>query len=287
MPMTGGAAGNAAQIEYWNSTAGPTWVALQEQLDRQIEPLGHAALTALAPAAGEAVLDIGCGCGQTSIDLAGRVGGTGRVLGVDVSSPMLEAARRRRLPAASARLEFRQADAQSDDLGPAAFDAAFSRFGVMFFADPVAAFSNVRRSLRPDARLCFVCWRPLADNPWMTIPFEAALPFLPPAAPADPHAPGPFAFADGDRVRTVLRAAGFASVTVNPFDAAVGGGDVEAALALSFKVGPLGAALRADPPLQARVAAAVRQRLQDCMTLRGVFMAAGVWIVLARNGTAA
>ena len=200
---------NAAQIDYWNTVASETWARFQEQLDRQVEPLGLAAMDALAPSDGEHVIDIGCGCGQTSLALASRVAPTGTVVGVDISKPMLEVARRRPRPIASSALTFRQLDAQTDDLGRVVFDAAFSRFGVMFFSDPVAAFANIKASLKPSGRLAFVCWRSLAENPWMQAPLQAALPFIPPVTPPDPTAPGPFAFADADRVRTILIKAEF------------------------------------------------------------------------------
>ena len=275
---------NAAQIDYWNATAGETLALFQEQLDRQIAPLGLEALRVLAPEVGERIIDIGCGCGQTSLDLARRVGRNGHVVGVDISAPMLDVARHRPLSGSALRPEFREVDAQSVDLGHAVFDAAFSRFGVMFFSDPVAAFSNIRRSLKPHGRLVFVCWRPLSENTWMLAPLSAALPFLPPPPPADPLAPGPFAFSDAARVRSILCDAGFGLVTIEPFDAMIGSGDIEQTLALTFKVGPLGAALRENPQQKGNVADAVREVLTHYATPAGVLMPAAVWIVLAHNG---
>ncbi len=277
---------NAAQIEYWNATAGETWALFQEQLDRQIAPLGMEALRVLAPAQGEAILDIGCGCGQTSLDLARRVGSAGRVVGVDISAPMLEVARRRQLSDLTRPPEFREVDAQSGALGHAVYDAAFSRFGLMFFSDPIVAFSNIRHALKPRGRLGFVCWRPLQENIWMLAPLNAALPLLPAAPPADPLAPGPFAFADAARVRSILQDAGFGSVTIKPFDVLIGSGDLEQTLALTFKVGPLGAALRENPDQKEKVADAVREALTHYATPAGVLMPAAVWIVLAHNGSA-
>jgi ubiquinone/menaquinone biosynthesis C-methylase UbiE len=195
---------NAAQAEFWNQTAGTTWVQLQDQLDRQIEGVGLEAMRALSPGPGECVLDVGCGCGQTTLELAARVGETGAVTGVDISTPMLEVARARPVPVGAARPQFRELDVQTGDLGRAAFDAAFSRFGVMFFAGPAAAFTNIRAALRPGGRLAFVGWRSVAENPMMSAPVAAAAPFLPPMPPSDPTAPGPFAFADSDRVRGIL-----------------------------------------------------------------------------------
>lgn len=287
--MTTAPTPNAAQIDYWNAAAGKTWAQFQEQLDRQIEPLGLEAMRILAPMPGQSILDVGCGCGQTSMELAVRVGASGSVLGVDISLPMLEVAHRRLIAHPLGGLEFRQADAQSADLGAQVFDAVYSRFGVMFFSDPVAAFVNIRRCLKRGGRMVFVCWRPLQDNPWMQIPFQAALPLLPPAAPSDPTtpsdpaAPGPFAFADPDRVRAILASAGFSSVSTLAFDTLIGGGDLDETLALTLRIGPLGAALREHPECKGRVEAAVRNALSMHMTARGVLMPGAVWIVVARN----
>ncbi len=274
---------NAAQVDYWNAAAGTTWARFQEQLDRQIDPLGLEAMRRLAPADRERILDIGCGCGQTSMQLADRVGAAGRVVGIDVSSPMLEVARRRCVAYAANRLEFRQADAQVADLGAGIFDAAYSRFGVMFFGDPLAAFLNIRRCLKPGGRVAFVCWRPLQDNAWMQIPLQAALPYLPPLAPPDPSAPGPFAFADAERVRAILVDAGYQGVSALPFDALIGAGDLDQSLELTLRIGPLGAALREHPDRKVALSGAVRQALSMHVTARGVLMPAAVWIVLARN----
>ena len=271
-------AGNAAQIDYWNATTGQTWAAFQTQLDRQLEPLGAEAMRVLSPAPGERILDIGCGCGHTSFALAARVGPSGAVLGVDISEPMLAVATARSGALAPA---FRQADAQADDLGAAGFDGAFSRFGVMFFSDPVAAFANIRRAVKPGGRLAFVCWRPLAENPWMYVPMEAARPLLPPLPPSDPTAPGPFAFADPARVRAILTDAGFGEVAVTPFDRRIGSGGMEETLAICRRVGPLGAALRENPDHAEAVLGVVREALAAYLTPEGVLMPAAVWIVSA------
>jgi len=271
---------NAAQIDYWNAQAGETWSRFNELLDRQIEPLGREAMRALAPQAGERILDIGCGCGQTTMALAERVGAAGAVVGADISRPMLEVARGRPLPAGARRPEFREADAQSDTLG--AFDAAFSRFGVMFFADPVAAFANIRAALTPRGRLAFVCWRPYAENPWMRIPMEAAEPFLGPPQPGDPTAPGPFAFADSGRVRGILGGAGFKGVTIEAFDAPIGGSSIDDTVSMTFRVGPLGRALAENRDRIPAVAEAVKRAVTPYDTADGVFMPSAVWIVQAR-----
>jgi SAM-dependent methyltransferase len=275
---------NAAQIDYWNAQAGETWARFQAQLDRQIEPLGLEAVRALNPGAGERVIDIGCGCGQTTMTLAERVGGRGAVVGVDISRPMLGVARARPLPAGAAQPDFREADAQSADLGKAAFDAAFSRFGVMFFSDPTAAFTNIRAALKPSGRLGFVCWRTYAENPWMRVPMEAAEPLLGSPPPADPTAPGPFAFADAERVRRVLGDAGFTAIAIDPYDAKIGGGDIEETVSLTFRVGPLGRALAENRDKIPAVADAVREAVRPFDSPNGVMMPAAVWIVRANAG---
>jgi SAM-dependent methyltransferase len=275
---------NAAQITYWNATAGPIWVAMSDALDSEIRPLGLAAMTALAPQVGERVIDIGCGCGDTTLELARRVGAGGSVLGADISAPMLDVARRRAGEAGLAQASFVQADAQAHAFAGDA-DAVFSRFGVMFFADPAAAFANIRRGLKPGGRLAFVCWRPLPENPWMTVPFAAAAPLLPAAPPPpDPLAPGPFAFADPVRVRGILVEAGFADIAIDPHDEKVGWGDLEQSAQVSLRVGPLGAVVRDNPQLAGPIEAAVREGLRPYLTETGVLLDSATWIVTARNG---
>lgn len=274
---------NASQAEYWNAAAGETWARFQELLDRQIAPLGEEALRELAPQRGERVVDVGCGCGQTTWEIAARVGPTGAVLGVDLSAPMLAVARSRPRPARAAPAEFRQADAQVTDLGRGSYDAAYSRFGVMFFADRVAAFANLCATLRPGGRLAFVCWRELRENPWMQEPLEAARPHLPPLPAPDPDAAGPYSLASAERIRSMLAAAGFEGVDVRRHDARIGVDSVDDALTLALRVGPLGAALREHPARKDVIAAPVRAVLQRHAETAGVRMAASVWVVSARR----
>lgn len=271
---------NAQQVTYWNEGAGPTWADLQAPLDRQLAPLGRAAMAALAPGAGEWILDIGCGAGGTSVQLAEAVGADGRVIGADISRPLLEVARRRArdLPG----LSFIEADAQTHAFEADSFDGVFSRFGVMFFADPTAAFVNIRRALKPSGRLAFVCWRAPAENPIMTLPMAAALAHLPAPAPPEPGAPGPFAFADPDRMRAILGAAGFAEITVDPHNEKIGGGDLDTVLGLSLRVGPLGALLREHPDKRDTVIASVRAALAQHDGPDGVKLDSATWIVTAR-----
>lgn len=274
---------NAAQIAYWNAATGDTWAALQDRLDHQLEPLGRRAMGELHLVGGEHILDIGCGTGQTSLALAEAVGGQGSVTGVDISLPLLDAANRRAAKSGVANASFLEADVQTAAFDAGRFDAAFSRFGVMFFADPVAAFRNIRSALKPGGRLAFVCWRPASENPVMTLAMQAAAPFLPPPAPpGDPTAPGPFAFADPERVRSILATAGFSHIAITPHNEKVGGGDVDQTLELSLRIGPLGAALREHPGQRDAVMVSVRDALAAHDGPHGVKLDSGTWIVSAR-----
>ena len=273
---------NAGQVAFWNTDAGTRWVMMQEALDQELRPLGLRAIDALAPLPGEQVVDIGCGCGDTSIELARRVGPSGSVVGVDLSAPMLEAARRRAEAADLSHARFVQADAQTYPLEIA--DGVFSRFGVMFFADPVAAFVNIRRGLRPGGRLAFVCWRPMANNPWMSIPLDAIIHLLPaPPPPPDPLAPGPFAFADRTRVETILAEAGFDDVVITPHDERIGWSDLEVATRTAMGHSPVAAVQRAHPHLQVQIVDAVRATLASHADAQGVFLPSATWIVVAQK----
>lgn len=272
---------NLDQVTYWNQAAAPAWVELNEDLDRQIAPLGAATLAALAPRPGETILDIGCGCGQSALALAEAVGATGRVVGVDISAPMLAVARRR-AEAAAVHLTFLEADAQVHPFEPGSMDAAYSRFGVMFFEDPAAAFANIRKALKSDGRIAFLCWRALAENPWMTVPMNAGLKHLPPRPPPVPDAPGPFAFADGERLRGLLTAAGFADIEIKAHDQKLRN-DPAATFRTALRVGPLGAMLRETPDARERVEADVRAAILEHLEDGQVTMDSATWIVTARN----
>ncbi len=230
---------NAAQIAEWNGPQGQRWADLQADTEGIVQPFGDAALARAAPQPGERVIDVGCGCGDTSFALARRVGATGHVLGIDVSQPMLEVARARAAGLGPLTLEFRQADASNAAL-PADVDLLFSRFGVMFFEEPLPAFVHLRSALRRGGRWVCVCWRTPHDNPWTMAPLAAARQALGASpAPADPTAPGPFALADESRLRGLLSDAGFVDIDVQRFDAPVLlGASPRAASENTTRIGP-------------------------------------------------
>jgi len=272
---------NAPQQAYWNDTAGKAWAELQDALDRQLQPLGEDVMAVLAPQPGERILDVGCGTGQTTLALGGRVGSAGKVLGVDISRPMLAIARSRVGDAPG--VEFREGDAQTFRFDPGAFDAIFSRFGVMFFGDPVAAFINLRGALKPGGRLAFICWRPAAENPWMTPPTGSALADLPPPVRPEPGAPGPFGFAEPERVRRILADAGFTDIAIDSHDVKLGGNSLEDTVRLSLSIGPLGSHLREHPEKRDAVVAELRKAFAARLRDGKVVQDGATWIVAARN----
>jgi len=205
---------NTAQHEYWNRVAGPRWVGLAGLVEQRVLPVNDLLLARSALAAGESVLEIGCGTGAATVPFAQAVGEHGRVVGVDISEPMLAGARKRVAESGLGNVWLIEADAQVHPFEPGRFDLITSRFGVMFFADPVAAFRNMLPAARPGGRLCFACWAPLEDNEQWLIPYEVALRHLGPPAPSDPHAPGPLALSDPGYVRSILETAGFAEVAI-------------------------------------------------------------------------
>jgi SAM-dependent methyltransferase len=212
--MSEGTGGNAAQQEYWNTVAGPRWVGLAGFVERRVQPVNALLLARSGILPGEIVLEIGCGTGAATVDFAQAVGDSGKVLAVDISEPMLAGARQRIAENGRRNISLLLADAQIHAFAPGRFDLITSRFGVMFFADPVAAFRNLLRAAKPGGRLCFACWGGLEDNRHWLIPYEVALRHLGPLAPKPPRAPGPMAFSDPDYVRSFLGTAGFEEIEI-------------------------------------------------------------------------
>ena len=273
---------NAEQIEYWNQQAGPTWVEENARLDAMLEPLGRAALEKAAIAPGQRVLDVGCGAGQTTLEIAARVGAEGSALGVDISAPLLALARERAQARGLAQVSFEQADAQVEPLHD--FDVVFSRYGVMFFADPVEAFANLRRALAPGGRMTFVCWRAVTENPWIRDPMLALAQHLELPAPK-PGAPGPFSLADPERLRKVLERARFTDVVLDPLDMSLqlgGGTSLDDALAFVTRVGPTASLLREHPEVLPAATESLRAALEPHLGPEGVRMPSASWIVSAR-----
>ena len=271
---------NEEQIKYWNGSAGTTWTESQARMDRMLQPLTVVAIEAASARATDRVIDIGCGCGDTSIQLADRAA---HVNGIDISEPMLARARERTTELDLINVTFETADAATTSLEPE-YQLLFSRFGVMFFSDPIGAFTNLRSGLVPGGRLCFICWRPPRQNPWMSIGGAAIAPFLPePETPPDPRAPGPFAFADKDYLADVLVTAGFKQVEIEPVERTLKLADtLDDAMRFQGEIGPVARALaELEGKQKENALAAARAALAEQVTDDGISLGAAIWLVRA------
>jgi len=278
---------NADQIEFWNTAGGERWASYQAQLDRFLAPFGDAVLDLGRAQPGEHVIDLGCGAGATSLALAKQVGETGQVIGVDVSGPLLERARERLAehPELEPCLAFLQADAAQHTFDPQHTDLIASRFGGMFFDDPVAAYSHLHGALRTEGRLAMAVWRKVSENPWILVPLIAAFEIIGrPEETPDPHAPGPFAFAEEDRVRSILQEAGFRDIRIEPFDTPVHlGADLDETVTFAMELGPLSRMLmERSEEERARVREALASALKAHEGPEGITLGAATWLVSAK-----
>jgi SAM-dependent methyltransferase len=273
---------NEDQIKFWNEKAGRDWTELQTRMDTNLSRI-HTAIVAFANAQpGEAVLDVGCGTGTTSLALADAVGASGSVTGVDVSQPMLTLAKSRASGRANVRFELADAAAH---VFPQQYDLLFSRFGVMFFDDPLLAFANLHRAVKPGGRLAFVCWRTPAENLWASAPLAAARPFLPEQPAPDPYAPGPFAFADPQRLLSILSDVGFHDVETRKYDGVMPmGRDLDVTAEQTLQIGPLSRAVgEADDATRAKIIDAARAALAKFANQEGeITPPTACWLVSAR-----
>jgi SAM-dependent methyltransferase len=267
---------NEKQREYWNGVVGQNWAARNEQFERGFTHITTAAMTFAALKPGMNVLDVGCGAGTTTAQIA-RAVAPGKVVGIDISAPLLAVAR------AGSTGEFVEADASDYQFKPE-FDLVFSRFGVMFFADPVRAFANLRMALKPGGRLAFICWRPLEEIPSLWETYTAARDLLPPIEPTPPGAPGPFGLADGDRTRRLLQEAGFHDVTIEKVQPlSVMGRTLEEAVDQALNLGPLAHGMRdMDEAGKAKIRERIRPVLAKFQTEEGIAPPAACWLAGAK-----
>lgn len=270
----------AEQAAYWNGPGGKGWRASIERIERGIGDFGTAALAAANARPGERVIDIGCGLGGTTRALAEAVGLGGHVLGVDISEELVASARSHRVPNAT----FVVGNAATHPFEPASYDLVFSRFGVMFFGDPVAAFRNFQQALKPTGRLVFVCWRTTQENPWGLVPVRAAAPFLPPLPKPGPEDPGQYSFGDRNRVERILKESGFGAISIEPLDVPIWmGADAGEVVANAGRFGPLARAFAEATPEQIEKAkAAIATALKPHESAAGVVLPGACWLVTAR-----
>jgi SAM-dependent methyltransferase len=270
------------QIERWNGAAGHAWVEAQHLTDRMFKPLEALLVETIAAGSPRSVLDVGCGTGATTVAVAQRLGPAARCLGVDISEPMIEAARGRARTAGVAA-EFIRANAEDHSFEPASIDALISRFGVMFFDDPVRAFTNLHHASTDAATLRLIAWRSAADNPFMTTAERAAAPLLPNLPPRRPGAPGQFAFADRQHVHGILENAGWADIDIQSIDVECTMPERELTWYLT-RLGPVGVALQdADDQTRTRVVDAVRPAFDRYIDGDNVRFTAACWMIAATS----
>lgn len=274
---------NAAEAAYWNGAGGERWVSHQRMQDALLAPVLELLIERSGVSAGDVVLDIGCGAGTSSIALAKRVAPEGRVLAVDISAPLLERARQHAPPGLP--VEFALGDAAVYPFPPGLADLLFSRFGVMFFADPARSFANLRAALRAGARMVFACWREARENPWLMLPLQAAYRHVPRLPEAGPEDPGPFAFAAEPRVRGILERAGFSEISLEPIDLSMDlaeGHGLDRAVEMSLGIGPASRALDEQPAaLRVAAAEAIRAALEPYLDGNRLPLRGAIWIVRA------
>jgi SAM-dependent methyltransferase len=261
---------------------GHSWVMQQAVISDVFTSVTSVSLDAAGVEPGEHVIDIGCGTGDTLLALAETVGPSGAVLGVDVSVPMLDFARYRALEARFSNAAFALADATNYAFEPRWADLVYSRFGLMFFEDPISAFTNIRSGMKAGGRLVFVCFRTMHESTWFSVPIEAARPHVPPQPPADPTAPGMFSFAREDCLRGILTEAGFREITVKATDVPIHGKDITQSMAFITQAGPLPALLENSSDEQReRATDAVRNALMAKIGADGRGLHVALWLVSA------
>ncbi|AOI88673.1 class I SAM-dependent methyltransferase [Burkholderia pseudomultivorans] len=277
---------NEEQSALWNGPSGRAWVDIQAPIDRMFEPFGTLLADAAAASCARSVLDVGCGTGAVTLAIAQRLGADAQCTGVDISARMIDAARVR-AERSGLPVRFVRADAQTHAFAPASVELIVSRFGVMFFDDPVRAFANLRRAARTDAELRFVAWRTALDNPFMTTAERAAAPLLPNLPPRRAGAPGQFAFGDRQRIASVLSDSGWADIAIEPVDIACA--LPEPALNdYIARLGPVGLALQqVDDTTRRRVVETVRTAFEPYVQGADVRFDAACWLVTARAPSAA
>lgn len=261
------------------------WIAFRPALDAMLAPLGEIVLARTPPAPGARVLDVGCGCGATTLALADLVGPAGEVVGIDPSGPMLDVARRSAADHGASNATFVEGDAGAHPFEPHAYDVVFSRLGMMFFDEPDAAFANLRRALRRGGRLGFVCWRTLDENGWTTEPRHAIDTIVPLPPPPATDAPGPFSLGSEERIRSLLSNAGFVDVEIEGHDEPLllGRGNIDEAIEFYLRLLPTGYLMfEPDRHLLDRIRGALRIVLEEHHGPDGIWMGSGTWIVSAR-----
>jgi len=278
---------NADMSEFWNGDGGQKWLRFQDRMKVNLMPFGHMAMTAASLSTGERVIDVGCGCGDTTFEIARLVGPSGYAHGIDISTPILAQANERAVSASEKNVTFERADAQIHRFDPAAFNVIFSRFGIMFFDDPVVAFKNLRSALKSGGRIAFVAWQSAKNNEWISLSLDVVAKHIPLSAPPGPEEPGPLSFGDTERLKQILVQAGFSDIGIEgvsiPF---IVGDNLDYAAKFLTQMGPASGAIAnsdANEETKFRIVSDMRDALGAFETDQGIAMSSATWVVTAQN----
>ena len=276
---------NQEQKKFWNEKKGEIWVSLESKIDKMLGPLGDQAIKILKPKVGEKILDIGCGTGSTSQTLSKLVGESGIITGIDISKPILNFAQKQKENKKIKNINFIQADAQNHQFSDLNFDAVFSRFGIMFFEDPISAFKNIKKSLSCNGRLTFVCWSKREDNDWINLSSNVASQFLELPPKANPKEPGPFAFEDYFYIEEILIKSGWKNIKIKEYKQnIVIGKTLDYAADFLSRMGPMSVPFEnANEQTKEKVISALKECYSQYFTAKGVEFHFSSWIVSALN----
>lgn len=278
---------NSGMRGFWNDSGGRMWVIYQHIIEVSMAPFGQKVMDILDFNDGERVLDIGCGCGGTTLEIAQLVGSNGYVFGVDISEMIIESAKNKACKENANNIIFKCVDAQTYSFVFNEFDVVFSRFGVMFFDEPVVAFQNIRKSLVAGGRMAFVCWQPIEDIEWISLPRNIVGNYITLPPLSEPNEPGGFSFGNTDRVEKILRLAGFVDIVIEKFNSKINiGADMSEAMEFMTHIGPAGSVLDnsdIDSKTQVKFTNDLYAALQEYQTKQGIELGSAMWIVTARN----
>lgn len=278
---------NKGQKDFWSGKGGDVWVERQNAMDTMLNPLGHAAMNKLNLKDGENVLDLGCGCGHTTLDIAKKILPNGKVTGLDISVPMLKRAKESAIKESLNNVSFNCVDVQTDDIGEDIYSSAFSRFGVMFFEDSVAAFKNINKSLRLGASLSFVCWQSSSLNPWQSLFIQEIKKFLDLPSPP-PRSPGPFAFMESDYVISILEESNFQDIEIEGHKEEVTmfpGRNLPEAIKDYISINPVVTQMLKDSPeeLKNKIINSAEEAFSPYFSDKGLVFPSATWLVSAKK----
>jgi ubiquinone/menaquinone biosynthesis C-methylase UbiE len=278
---------NKKQRDFWSGKGGYVWVEKQNAMDVMLEPLGNAALAKLPKNLGRHVIDIGCGCGSTTLSIAEQLNESAKITGVDISEPMLDQAKKVASEKNLSNVDFQVMDIQTELDIEGKYSAAFSRFGVMFFENPVIAFKNINRSLKEEANFSFVCWQSPKLNPWQSLSIQVIKQFVDLPSPPE-RSPGPFAFADADYLKSIMTDSGFKNINLESHEQQVTmftGKSLEQASNDYLSINPVVTEMLKEAPesIKENISSSLQNLFKEYSNGNGLHFPSATWLVTARK----